>query len=116
MRLDPHYPSRYLYWLGMAKFHSEDFEEAATLIEKEAGQSVYSSSTFALLVAAYSHLGRDEDALRAIERWTEYEAEIVGRPRPLTSLGWWGWGLLLHYDAPGYLDRLDVGLRKVGLL
>ena len=111
MRLDPHYPSRYLYWLGMAKFHSEDFEEAATLFEKESGQSVYRSSTFSMLVAAYDHLGRDEDARRAIERWIEQRAEVGGIPPSVSN----GAEELWHYDAPGYSDRLFDGLRKAGL-
>ena len=111
MRLDPHYPSRYLYWLGMAKFHSGHFEEAATLFEKESGQSVYRASTFPLLVAAYGHLGRNEDARRAIERWAEQRAESGGIPPSVPTAG----AKLSHYGAPGYLDRLYDGLRKAGL-
>ena len=112
MRLDPHYPPRYLSWLGLAKFHLEEFEEAATLLEK---QSAFSSAlvndAFAPLVAAYAYLGRGEDARGAIERWTKRQAENSGRPPSLAFVRMWG----DHMKAAGYMDRVLDGLRKAAL-
>jgi len=65
MRLDPNHPSRYLYWLGLAKFHLEEFEEAAPLFETDVRRNPDGYS-IAPLAATYAYLGRDEDARAAV--------------------------------------------------
>ena len=68
-------------------------------------------SSIAPLVAAYGHLGRDEDARTAIAAWTE-RSERRSSMAPTLSRARQHWD---HFRHPGYMDRLLEGLRKAGL-
>ena len=124
MRLDPDYPSRYRYWLGFAKFHLEEFDEAATLLAEDVERNPHGTaegcysifffqclSSIIPLVAAYGHLGRDEDARTAIAAWLK-RAEGRSEMAPTLSRARLHWD---HFRHSGYLERLLEGLRKAGL-
>ena len=124
MRLDPDYPPRYLYWLGMAKFHLEEFEEAAALLASEVARNPKGMaegcytvllfeclSSIAPLVATYGYLGRDGEAGPAIAAWTQrFENRFGVAPTLARARSHWD-----HFRHPGYLERLLGGLRKAGL-
>jgi adenylate cyclase len=105
MRLDPHYPSMYLFWLGHA-FHSlERYDEAAVAYRRVISRSPDFLYAQLFLAAVYAQLGRMEEAkaeaaevLRINPRlWTQRRAE------------------LLPYKDAAALARLVEGLRKAGL-
>jgi adenylate cyclase len=67
MRLNPHYPSFYMYELGLAQFCMEHFDEAAVSLERATALNPDDRWSFRLLLATYGVLGRNEDAARVIE-------------------------------------------------
>jgi len=76
IRLDPHYPSFFMYVLGLTEFSLEHFEAAATAAETSTKLNPDDESAFLLLAAAYGHLGRQHDAEAAIARFNDIR---VGR-------------------------------------
>ena len=109
MRLDPHYPSRYLYWLGLAKFHLEEFEEAAPLFEADVRRNPDGYS-IAPLAATYGYLGRNKDARVAVEGWTKQVVENFGIPPSLELMH-----SELRFRRAEDSNRLLDGWREAGL-
>jgi tetratricopeptide (TPR) repeat protein len=111
MRLDPHYPPGYLYWLGNSQFFMERFDEAAVSLEQLTKLNPDHEFGFLFLAATYGHLGREQEAESAIETFNELRAK-AGWSKPLTlqfiNLGW---GFKERTD----LERLREGLRKAGV-
>ena len=64
MRLNPRYPSVYLYELGLAHFGGERFEEAALSLEKAAALNPKDRWSRILLLATYGQLYRVDEAAR----------------------------------------------------
>ncbi len=128
MRLDPHYPPEYLYWLGLARFGLERFEKAAASLTRAAQGNPDDDRAVLLLAAAYGHLGRGREAGAAIGRLEKLLAQRRKR-RDLSS----GKGVQLGVDVlligPYTLEDVDLwpfkeradrerlreGLRKAGL-
>ena len=128
MRLDPHYPPEYLYWLGLARFGMERFEKAAASLTRAAQGNPDDDRAVLLLAAAYGHLGRGREAGAAIGRLEKLLAQRRKR-RDLSS----GKGVQLGVDVlligPYTLEDVDLwpfkeradrerlreGLRKAGL-
>ncbi len=109
MRLDPHYPSQYLYWLGLARFHLGEFEEAAPLFETDVRRNPEGYS-IAPLAATYGYLGRAEDSRAAVEAWTEQVVKNFG-VRPSLEL----MHAELRFRRAEDSNRLLEGWRKAGL-
>ncbi len=71
MRLDPRFQTNPLYLLGIAYFCMGQYEKAVSRLERafkripEPGQRLYP------LVAAYAHLGRLNEAKKAVELWQQ---------------------------------------------
>jgi adenylate cyclase len=105
MRLDPHYPTMYLFWLGHA-FHSlERYDEAAAACRRVISRSPDFYFGHFYLAAVYAQQGRvaevkaEKEALRPdASRWAERRARH------------------LPFKDPAALARLLDGLRKAGLL
>ncbi|MFX1555589.1 MAG: tetratricopeptide repeat protein [Promethearchaeota archaeon] len=110
MRLDPHYPAVYLLDLGLANFHMEQFEEAATFFERAFKRNPENYWSLMLLAAAYGHLGRKQEATAAIE-----ELEKIGHMGELSVERISGWPISTRYKEPSDKDRFLEGLRKAGL-
>jgi len=69
IRLDPHYPSFFIYVLGLTEFSLEHFDAAAAAAEASTKLNPDDEGAFLLLAAAYGHLGRRHDAEAAIARF-----------------------------------------------
>jgi rhodanese-related sulfurtransferase len=62
MRLDPLLTHKYLFWLGLAQFGMEHFEDAAETLTRSAHNNPDDDRGLIVLAAALGHLGRIEDA------------------------------------------------------
>jgi TolB-like protein/rhodanese-related sulfurtransferase len=128
MRLDPHYPSEYLVWLGLAQFGEGKFKQAAESFEAAIQRNPDNANALIVLVASYGHLGRSEDArsaksvlndLRAkrAKRLEEARAEgieigidvFLAGPYTLKDVDLW------PFKKRADRERLRVGLEKAGV-
>jgi adenylate cyclase len=106
MRLDPHYPFLYIFWLAHA-FHSlERYDEAIAAYRRTIGRNPDFVYARAQLASVYAQLGRMEEA--------KSEAAQARRITPHFS------GLRIAERLPfkdaAALARLLDGMRKAGLL
>ncbi|HSF93745.1 MAG TPA: adenylate/guanylate cyclase domain-containing protein [Thermohalobaculum sp.] len=67
MRLNPHYPPYYLYELGLAEFGAGNYAAAVEALEQAAERNPQDRWSGRLLIAAYGHLGRMQDAERLLQ-------------------------------------------------
>jgi len=105
MRLDPHYPPYYLYILGIAYFTGKRYEESTDVLERALERNPEFIFSKLPLMAAYSHLGREEEARAAFAEFKEIfpKASVQGiAPH---------WPFKNASDADRFLD----GLRKAGV-
>jgi TolB-like protein/rhodanese-related sulfurtransferase len=71
MRLDPRYPYEYLFWLGLAQFNMEQFDEAEETLSRASRGNPEDDRSLIVLAAAYGQLARLEEArftIAAMER------------------------------------------------
>jgi rhodanese-related sulfurtransferase len=128
MRLDPHYPSEFLDWLGLAQFGQGKFKEAAESFRAAIQRNPDDDTALIFLVASYGHLGRTEDAKSAIsalndlrakreKRLKELDAKVIeigidarlGGPYTLKDVDWW------PFKERADRERLRAGLEKAGV-
>jgi adenylate cyclase len=100
MRLNPLYPDWYLWHLGEAYFHVEDYDAAITTLKKMTDQS----EAHRLLAASNAHLGRISDA--------QHHAQQVIAVHPDFSLA--HWRTVVPY-SPEPMKRFIQGLQLAGL-
>jgi adenylate cyclase len=106
MRLNPRYPPIYLFQLGWAYHMTGRYTEAIAplqeFIRRVPGQVV---DAHALLVAAFSEMGRDQEARAEVEKIlrlsSQSSLEVMRQRWP--------------YKDPQQLERLLAALRKAGL-
>jgi adenylate cyclase len=105
MRLDPHYPFLYIFWLGHAFQSIERYHEAIAAYRRTISRDSDFSSAHLHLASAYAQLGRLEEAkaeaaqtLRIDPSWS---IQRVAKRLPLKDVA--------------ALARLVEGLRKAGL-
>jgi TolB-like protein len=103
MRLNPHYPVLYLFFLGHTYYLMERYEEAITALQRAV--TLYPSLPRHCLAASYSAVGREEEA----------RAAVVGfrHSQPHISLEFLQ--QMIPYKDPAVLERLLAMLRKAGL-
>jgi adenylate cyclase len=112
MRLDPHYPAQYLWFLGLAQFCMGHMEAAALPLERAHKRNpeleVYP------IVVTYAHLGREEEAADILAKywkttWEERKDSLRMHPR----VRW----VLTYYPFKNQTDtdRFVDGLRKAGV-
>ena len=128
MRLDPHYPSEFLVWLGLAQFGEKRFKEAAESLRSATRRNPADDIGLILLAAADGHLGREADAKSAIAALNDLRAkrkihleglrakgiEIgidVFLPGPYTLEDVDQWPFKERADR----ERLRAGLKKAGV-
>jgi TolB-like protein/class 3 adenylate cyclase len=87
MRLDPHYPPTFLWFLGHAQFGAEDYEAAAESLEGVAKLSPDDDAALELLVATYGLLGRPEEAKDALARANGVRIKRGGLPLTVFDSG-----------------------------
>jgi tetratricopeptide (TPR) repeat protein len=105
MRLNPHYPGWYPYFLGVAQYCLEQYEEAATSQERALRVSPSSSTWW--LAAAYAQLGREEEAADALTKYIEKRGWIL--PHVENTFRY------QPFKNQRDLDRFGEGLVKAGL-
>ena len=109
MRLDPHYPSYYLFILGLAHFHLDQYEEAVPLFEKALKLNPVNYVPLIPLSAAQAHLGREQEAETTLFKMQKALPAIV-------TIALVKRGSLFNYKSPTDQNRLLAGLRKAGML
>ena len=67
MRLDPQYSHEYLFWLGLAQFGTERFEDAVETLTQAARSHPDDDRSLIVLAASYGHLRKVPEAKAAIE-------------------------------------------------
>ncbi len=85
MRLDPRFPHEYLYWLGLAQFGMERYEDAVGALAKAAQSNPDDDRSLIILAAAYGHLKRTREAKAAIGKVNRLRGERQ-RQTPGTGL------------------------------
>ena len=109
VRLNPYYPSYYLYVLGLAHFAAEQFKEATLLFERALKRNPENYVPLIPLAAAHAHLGHRQEAMATIEKLKNSHPVVVTiatlRKSPLWS-----------YENAVDQNRLLDGLREAGML
>jgi TolB-like protein len=108
MELDPQYPSEYVFWLGMALFGEDRFDEAAVSLERASRLAPDDIGTFLALTATYGHLGRAQDATATITK-LEGLVKQAGYENGIRDVEIW------TFKESDDRQRLRDGLRKAGL-
>ena len=108
MELDPQYPSEYVFWLGMALFGEDRFDEAAVSLERAGRLAPDDIGTFLALTATYGHLGREGDAKATISKLDGLTKQ-AGYENGISDLEIWA------FKDANDRQRLHSGLRKAGL-
>ena len=109
MRLDPHYPDYYLFILGLAHFHLDQYEEAVTLFEKALKLNPENYVPLIPLSASQAQLDRLQEAAATINKLQNVLPAIV-------TIALVRRGSLFKYKNPPDRNRLLAGLRKAGML
>ena len=113
MRLNPHYPSYYLYQLGLARFGMEQFDKAAISLEKVTALNPDDRWSYRLLLATYGLLGRSEEASKALQAIKARDKRgLLNTLDPLTIRASAFW---LPFKEPEDAERLAQGLRYAGI-
>jgi len=68
MRLDPKLADDYLFWLGLAQFGMERYEDAAETLTRAARSNPDDDRSLIVLAAAYGHLGKVPEAKSAVDK------------------------------------------------
>jgi TolB-like protein/class 3 adenylate cyclase/Flp pilus assembly protein TadD len=113
MRLNPHYPSYYLYQLGMAQFGMEQLDKAAVSLEQATAINPDDRWSYRLLLATYGLLGRSEDAARALQAVKARDKRgwfNLFDPLTIRTSAFW-----LPFKEPADQERLAQGLRNAGI-
>lgn len=106
MRINPQYPFWYQHVLGVVEFTLGRFGQAAAHLKEALQRNANWQPARHMLIAAYGHLGRIDDA-----HWEIGETEMGGSAITLA-----GMRERVPYGNPADLDRLLEGLRKAGVV
>jgi adenylate cyclase len=108
VRLNPHYPTSYLYELGLARYGMEQYDEAAVVLERAEILNPDDRWSLRLLIATLGQLNRTKEASTIIDRiednWRGFD--------PLSVRGVTFW---YPFKESADTERLADGLRKAGV-
>jgi len=107
MRLDPHFPASYLTRLGRAQFGLGLYQEAVATLERSIERNPQDGRAYVFLIAAYGHLGLEEEANSAILNANIVRARTGWDDLTLNTISNWKW--------VGNLKNLSEGLAKAGV-
>ena len=113
VRLNPHYPSYYLYQLGLAQFVMNRLAEAATSLERALALNRDDYWSQRLLLATYGLLGRRADAAKLLEtiKGNEKSGRLaVFDPLTIRASTYW-----YPFAERTDVERFAEGLRKAGV-
>ena len=113
MRLNPHYPSSYLYQRGLAQFTAGQVGDAAGSLERAIAMNADDYWSQRLLLSAYGSLGRGDDARRLFESmkrddkrgWLAYHD-----PLTINAMAFW-----YPFTRPADIQRFAEGLARAGV-
>lgn len=111
MRLDPRPPPLFLYYLGMAHFNMEQYDDAAASLQSATRLNPDDELSFLALAATYGYLGQKQDAKAAIARYNALEVAQGGIPATVNN---YVVGFFYLPASPEY-RRLRAGLRLAGV-
>jgi TolB-like protein/class 3 adenylate cyclase/Flp pilus assembly protein TadD len=80
MRLDPHYPPVFAFYLGLAQFAQGQFDEAAKTFEEMQRLNPDAPWVGLYLAAAYGNAGREKDAAAAVASFSAARVRQGGFP------------------------------------
>jgi TolB-like protein/class 3 adenylate cyclase/Tfp pilus assembly protein PilF len=106
MRLEPDYPAKYMFWLGIAQFCEEQFDESAASSERARKRNPQLSPAFQ--IAALAHLGRLEDAKKVSADYLKMRGWKKA-PEIKWAMKWY------QFKDKADRERLEEGLRMAGL-
>jgi TolB-like protein/class 3 adenylate cyclase len=110
MRLDPHYPPDYLYFLGKAQFFMGRYDDAVATLEEVNRRYPDYTWAFLYLAATYGNLGRKQEAKSAIETFNERMAKAGSSiMRSLQGVN------VFPFKERKDVERLREGLRNAGV-
>ncbi len=109
MRLDPHYPASYPAVLASAQLSLGRLQDAALTLTRAADRSPDDEWIFVLLGATYGLMGREQDAMLAVNKANELRSKIGSSALTLQAIGH-GYGRWM-----GDSRLLREGLAKAGV-
>jgi TolB-like protein/class 3 adenylate cyclase len=108
LRLNPYYPTSYLYELGLARFGLQEYDAAVVALQQAVTLNPTDRWSSRLLIATLGHLDRADEAVAIIDRikesWRGFD------PLSVHSIAFW-----YPFKEPVDAERLAEGLRKAGL-
>jgi adenylate cyclase len=114
MRLNPNYPSSYVYQLGLAQFGANRLDQAATSLERAIAMNPNDYWSQRLLLATYGMLGRREEAARLVESMRQGDQRgsraYTLDPLAIRAIAYW-----YPFAKADDAKRLADGLRKAGV-
>ena len=113
MRLNPHYPPRYLYQRGLAEFGLKRGEAAAASLERALALNPDDYWSERLLLCVYGLLGRKDSATKLyakVQRGIEIRGLSFQDPLTVTALSYW-YPFLPEDEARQFAE----GLRRAGV-
>ena len=110
MRIDPHYPPVFLFYLGFAQFGLEQFEDAAASLKTTTQADPDNEIGFLFLGATYGYLDRKEEAAAAIAAYNAI-VSTEGKPPITARFAWHTFTNMSLSDR----DRLFKGLILAGV-
>ena len=107
MRLDPHYPPKYLLRLGLIQYHREQYIEAVESLQKAISSNPDDDWMYLYLAASYGMLQMPEKGREALARADALRAKNGWGRITLLALSnaYWGW--------LGDIGKLKEGLRAI---
>jgi adenylate cyclase len=113
MRLNPHYPSSYLYQLGLAQFAGNRADDAAATLQRALSMNPDDYWSQRLLLATYGVLGRRDDASRllgAMKSKDRRGATAFIDPLTISAMTYW-----YPFTRTADAKRFSDGLAKAGV-
>ena len=105
LRLDPHYPFTYPFYLGQTPSSLQRYGEAVDFFRRSIGRNPALPPAHYRLAVAYAHLGRMDDA----------RGEVAEALQLVPDLSIHGLANRMPYRDQAVLTRVMDGLRKAGL-
>jgi len=110
MRLDPHFPSLFVFYRGLAQFEQKRMEDAAITLAEAVRLNPDDTWPFAFLAASYGHLGRVKEGTDAIVALSSARVRQGGAPFVMRELTRDRPTLVPPPDSPLIKGLLQIGI------